>query len=70
MKNKEKITKKMTFDYILQRHPELAEVFMEEGMHCIGCPMSASESIEDGCKAHGLEPEKIIKKLEKKLKKK
>ena len=70
MKDKEKISKKMTFAEILQRHPELAEVFMEEGMHCVGCPMSAQESIEDGCKAHGLEPEKIIKKIKKRLKKK
>ena len=69
-KKTEKITKKMTFADVLHKHPQSAEVFMSEGMHCVGCPMSASESIEEGCLAHGLNPDKIIEKINKKLKKK
>ncbi len=62
------ITKKMTFSEVLEKYPETSEIFMDEGMHCIGCPMSASETIEQGCEAHELNAEKIIEKLNNKLK--
>ena len=67
-KTSKKITKKMTFSEVLQKYPESAEIFMNEGLHCIGCPSAGMETIERGCKAHGLKPEKIIEKLNKKLK--
>jgi hybrid cluster-associated redox disulfide protein len=65
-----KITKKMTFAEVLQKYPETAEVFINEGMHCVGCPAAGMETIEQGCKAHGLKPEKIVEKINKKLEKK
>jgi len=67
-KEKGKITKKMSFTDVLKKHPEVSEVFMEEGMYCIGCPMSNDETIEQGSLAHGKNPEKIIEKLNKKIK--
>jgi len=63
---KTKITAKMTFAEILEKHPESAEFFIRKGMHCIGCPMAQMESLEDGCKAHGLKVNEIIKELNKK----
>lgn len=66
-KKVEKITKKMSFANVLHKHPELAEEFMEEGLHCIGCPMAMMESIEDGAKAHGINADKLIEKLNKQL---
>lgn len=47
----------------LDKYPELAKYFLEIGMHCLGCPMSRGESIEDACKAHGQDAEELIKKL-------
>jgi hybrid cluster-associated redox disulfide protein len=38
----------------------------EAGLHCIGCHMSAYETIEQGCLAHGFSKKEIddlIKKL-------
>ena len=32
---------------VLDSYPETAEFFMEIGMHCLGCPHSRGESIED-----------------------
>jgi hydroxylamine reductase len=64
----QKITKKMTFAEVLEKHPEVAGVLMEKGMHCIGCPMSQMESLEDGIKAHGLNVDEIVKELNKKIK--
>ena len=64
----QKIKKKMTFAEVLEKHPEVAGVLMEKGMHCIGCPMSQMESLEDGIKAHGLNVDEIVKELNKKIK--
>ena len=65
-----KITKKMSFSKILEKHPELAGFFMEKGMHCIGCPMAQMETLEQGAKAHGLDVDELIKELNEKLKEK
>ena len=62
-----KITKKMTFAEILDKHPKAEDVLLEKGMHCIGCPMSQMESLEDGCKAHGINPDEVVKELNEKL---
>ncbi|MDP3027282.1 MAG: DUF1858 domain-containing protein [Nanoarchaeota archaeon] len=64
-KTKEKITKKMSFSEILEKFPEAAETLFESGMHCCGCPMSANESLEQGAIAHGINPDKLIEKLNK-----
>ena len=69
-KTKEKITKKMSFSEILEKFPEAAEILFESGMHCCGCRMSANESLEQGAIAHGINPDKLIEKLNKKTGKK
>lgn len=66
----DKITKKMSFTEIMEKHPEAAEVLFAKGMHCIGCPMAMSESLGEGCLAHGLNPDEIVDELNKKLNKK
>ena len=64
------ITKKMKFSEVMEKYPETAEIFMNAGMHCFGCGMANMETIEQGCLAHGLKPDKIIEKLNKKIQKK
>ena len=59
-----KITKKTIMSEILQEKPEAADLLMEAGMHCVGCPMAAQESLEDGCKAHGISEKEIDKLVE------
>ena len=54
-----KVTKKTKFSEILMKKPGAAEVLMEKGMHCIGCPMSMQENLEQGCKAHGMSDKDI-----------
>ncbi len=66
MKSKTNITKNMTFSEIMEKHPESVEVLFNSGLHCIGCGMAMSESLEDGCRAHGMnkkEIDELIKKL-------
>lgn len=65
-----KITKKMTFAELIELDPELVEPLLERGMHCIGCPMSQMETIEQGAISHGINPDKLVDELNKKLEKK
>ena len=44
---------------VMERNPEVAPLLMQAGMHCIGCHVSAYESIEDGCKSHGMNAKQI-----------
>lgn len=61
----EKVNKNMTFIQVLEANPEAGEVLMKEGMHCVGCGMAMYETLEQGCMAHGLNPDKIVEKLNK-----
>jgi hybrid cluster-associated redox disulfide protein len=63
-----KITKKTKLSEILSAKSDAVEILFEAGMGCIGCPMAQSESLEDGCKAHGMS-DKAIDELVKKLNK-
>jgi len=53
----------------LKKYPEAAEIFIQEGLHCIGCPFAMMETIEDGCKAHNINPDKLVEKINKAIKK-
>ena len=51
---------------ILEQKPESAELLINAGMHCVGCPMAMQETLEQGCLAHGMnkkEIEELVKKL-------
>jgi len=54
-----KITKEMTFGEILKLCPDSAEILFSYGLHCIGCHIAVVETLEQGCKAHGLSDEDI-----------
>ena len=56
-------TKEMLLGEILRTKPEAAEVLMQMGMHCLGCPSSQMESLADACMVHGLDADELLKKL-------
>ncbi len=58
-----KITKDMLVGEVLDQYPQLAEYFFEIGMHCLGCPHSRGESIEQACGAHGTDVDALLTKL-------
>ena len=49
-----KITKDMQIGELLQVSPEVAPILMEVGMHCLGCPASQMETLEEAAMVHGL----------------
>ena len=57
------IRKDMTIGELLEVSPEKAEILLEAGMHCLGCPASQAETIEEACEVHGIDVQEIIEKL-------
>ena len=57
------ITKDMTIGEILRTAPEVALILMEAGMHCLGCPASQGESLEEAAMVHGIDIEELMKAI-------
>lgn len=60
----EKITKQTTLGELIQSYPAAVPVLLKWGLHCLGCPVSAMETIEQGALGHGLKEEEIEKLIE------
>ena len=58
-----KITKDTTIGEILQINPQLAGVLMAGGMHCVGCPSSQGETLEEAAMVHGIETDLLLARL-------
>lgn len=61
------ITKDSIIGDILDNYPETAEFFFEIGMHCLGCPHSRGETVEQACAVHGTDPDTLIDKINDKI---
>ena len=59
------ITKESTIDEVVKQYPETIMVFMKHGLHCVGCHVSAFESIEEGAMAHGIDVDMLVADLDK-----
>ena len=57
------ITKDTIIGDILDMDKSTAPFFLEMGMHCLGCPSSRGESIEQACMIHGVDPDELIENL-------
>lgn len=57
------ITKEMTIGEILREREDAADILVRNGMHCIGCPSSQMESLEDACMVHGMDVTAVIEQL-------
>lgn len=61
--NMKEVTKDTIIGDILDICPDAAPLFLEIGMHCLGCPASRGETVEQACAVHGNDPEELVKKL-------
>ncbi|MCX9082062.1 MAG: DUF1858 domain-containing protein [Candidatus Methanoperedens sp.] len=59
------ITKDIKIEEVVTQFPETMMVFMKHGLHCVGCHVSAFESIEDGAMAHGIDVDALVDDLNK-----
>ena len=57
------ITKDTIIGDILTIAPQTAPLFLSIGMHCLGCPASRNETVEQACMVHGVDPEALLAKV-------
>ena len=57
------ITKDTIIGDILNIAPQTAPLFMSIGMHCLGCPASRGETVEQACAVHGVDAEALLARV-------
>ena len=57
------INKDMTIGELLEKAPEKVDILLSVGMHCLGCPASQAETLEEACMVHGIDVEEVLEKL-------
>lgn len=57
------IEKTMKIGELLQAYPDKADILLEAGMHCLGCPASQMETLEEACGVHGIDVDELIETL-------
>lgn len=62
------ITKDMTIGSILKMDELVAPMLMRAGMHCLGCPASQAESLEEACMVHGINCDTLVSQMNEILK--
>ncbi len=60
------INKDMTIGEILSCAPNVAPLLMNVGMHCLGCPASQGETLEEAAMVHGIDIGELMEYLEEK----
>ena len=48
---------------IVTQYPEAVEILLSIGMHCLGCPHSRAESLEEACMVHGIPADQVIEAI-------
>lgn len=61
------VTKESIIGDIIDYDAGTGEYFLAMGMHCITCPVSRGESIEQACEVHGTNADELVEKLNKYL---
>lgn len=59
----EKVTINSIIGDVLDMYPNTASLFLEMGMHCLGCPSARGESIADACAVHGQNADELVSKI-------
>ena len=57
------VTKDTVIQELLEQDRASAMVLMQAGMHCVGCPSSIGESLEEACMVHGIDCGKLVSEL-------
>ena len=58
-----KIEKTTIIGDVLDIAPQTAPLFMSIGMHCLGCPSSRGETVEEACMVHGVDVDELLAKI-------
>ncbi|MBR0410549.1 MAG: DUF1858 domain-containing protein [Eubacterium sp.] len=61
------VTKQTLIGEMLQQDMGIAAILMASGMHCVGCPASQMESLEEACAVHGMNADEVLSAINKYL---
>ena len=53
-------TKDTIIGEILDTAPHTEPIFLAIGMHCLSCPASRGETVEEACAVHGIDCDKLL----------
>ena len=57
------VDKDMTIGELLIVNPNIAPILMRAGMHCLGCPASQMETLEEACMVHGMDCDVLVSQI-------
>ena len=60
-----KIEKDTKIGDLVEKAPEKVDILLQAGMHCLGCPASQAETLEEACLVHGIDVEELLEELNK-----
>ncbi len=55
----------MTIGEVIKKYPKAVFVFIDYGLHCVGCPMAQNDTVEGAAKLHRLDLKKLLHDLNK-----
>ena len=58
-----KFSKDTKIGEIIEKAPEKVDLLLQVGMHCIGCPASQGETLEEACMVHGIDVNDVVDEL-------
>ena len=64
----EKVTKDTRIGDLIGLHEDIPDILLSIGMHCLGCPASQVETLEEACAVHGVAVDDIVDKINNLLK--
>lgn len=59
-----RVTKDTTIGEVIQIDAGVIPILMGAGMHCVGCPSSAGETLEEAAMVHGIDPDMLIEEIQ------
>jgi hybrid cluster-associated redox disulfide protein len=65
MRKSSVIKKEMLILGVIKQYPETIPLFLDYGLHCIGCSFAKDENIEEAVRTHQLDLEKFLEDLNK-----
>ena len=62
------INKNIGITELAEKYPDSLPILLDSGMHCIGCMAAQFETLEQGCMAHGIDVDELVKKINEAIK--
>ena len=59
-----RVTKDTTIGEVIQIDAGVSPILMGAGMHCVGCPSSAGETLEEAAMVHGIDSDMLVEEIQ------